>query len=194
MCCDALLASPRAAASAFLRRHVAGREHQLVLRDRWRSRLSSPAAAAPLRDTLTNGRFSFEKRTWFSASNVDIQTMRPQPPATCVMCSTAAAIHAADGEIEVDAAEHLEAGRRLAREIGEAGGGIVVVLEDDAAHAASRARAWPLRARRPSAARCRDRSGRGCRSCPRASAPHPPASADRRLRRSTTPRSRRRSG
>ena len=70
--------------------------------------LSYSGSSSPLRETLTNGRFSFEKRTWFSASNVGIQTMRPQPPVTCVMCSTAAAIDAADGEVQVDAAEHLE--------------------------------------------------------------------------------------
>ncbi len=43
-----------------------------------------------MRDVATNGRFSFEYRTWFSASNVDIHTSRPHPPDTCVMCSTAA--------------------------------------------------------------------------------------------------------
>ena len=49
-------------------------------------------SSSPFFVTGTNGRFSFETRTWFSASNVGIQTMRPQPPETAAMCSTAAAL------------------------------------------------------------------------------------------------------
>ena len=46
-------------------------------------------------------------------------------------------VHTADREIEIDAAEHLEPGRCLAREERQARGRIVVILEDEAAHAAS---------------------------------------------------------
>ena len=36
--------------------------------------------------------FSFENRTWFSASKVGIQTTRPRPPSIIVMRSTAAGL------------------------------------------------------------------------------------------------------
>ena len=44
-------------------------------------------------------------------------------------------VHPADGEIQVDPAEDLEARRLFAREKRQPGGRIVVILEDDSAHA-----------------------------------------------------------
>ena len=46
-------------------------------------------------------------------------------------------VHAADGEVEVDATEGENSGDLLLDEIGHIGGGLVVVLVDDGAHAAA---------------------------------------------------------
>ena len=45
-------------------------------------------------------------------------------------------VHPADSQIQIDAAEYVEAWRRLACEIRQARGRVVVILEDDAAHPA----------------------------------------------------------
>ena len=45
-------------------------------------------------------------------------------------------VHAADGEVQIDAAEHFDARHFLADDLREASGRVVVVLEDDRAHAA----------------------------------------------------------
>jgi hypothetical protein len=51
------------------------------------------------------------------------------------MCSDSGRVHTANREIEIDAAEHLEPRRCLAREKRQARGRIVVILEHEAAHA-----------------------------------------------------------
>ncbi|PYR22475.1 MAG: hypothetical protein DMF94_04595 [Acidobacteria bacterium] len=44
-------------------------------------------------------------------------------------------IHAADGQVQIDAAEHLEAGHLFADHVREPRGRVVVILEDYRAHA-----------------------------------------------------------
>ena len=55
-----------------------------------------------------------ENRTWFSASKVDIQTMRPHPLDTRVICSTAAGLMPPIMRFQVDSPEDLHVGDQLA--------------------------------------------------------------------------------
>ena len=90
-------------------------------------------SSSPLRVTGTNGRFSFDVRTWFSASKVGIHTIRPHPPETAAMCSTAAALIPPTVRFSATPPNTSIPGHDLANQIGQAGRRIVVILQHDGA-------------------------------------------------------------
>ena len=69
-------------------------------------------------------------------------------------------------EIQIDAAEDLDARHLLAHHVGQPGGRVVVILQDDAAHAVRARHDGRPRGHRPSARRCRAQCEHECRSRP----------------------------
>ena len=91
---------------AFLGRGVPRGQHELMLGDDGDDLFGFRAAAlrSSTRTRTVGSPLPPLSFAAFSASKVDIQTSRPQPPAIWVMCSTARGIHAALRQIQVDAA------------------------------------------------------------------------------------------
>jgi hypothetical protein len=118
---------------AFLFRHVPGGEHEPVPGD-------DGDDGFRLRQQLTVFRHADERAVLLRVAHLVFRIEGGHPdeasPSTRDLRQVldGRGVHPADRQIQVDSSEHFEAGNLLAREIREAGGGVVMIFEDDAAH------------------------------------------------------------
>ncbi len=117
----------------FLRRHMTACEHEIVFANRGNHRFRLRQQRAILRD-------AHERRVRFAGPHLILGVERrhphhaPPPAGHARHVLDRVHIHAADGQVEIDAAEHFDARYRLARQPREPRGRIEVALQHDRAH------------------------------------------------------------